>query len=106
MSKLAIAFSPQAFRELTDIVSFLMKEADPHFARRQMERLKRAINQLRGFPDMGVMSRSTLGVHRQWCVASYVIFYMSDETQLSILHILPEAQVPSIYLQAPASSAA
>jgi plasmid stabilization system protein ParE len=106
MSKLAVKLSPDAFRELSDIMTFLTKEADPHFARRQIERLKRAINQLRGFPDMGVLSLSALGPYRQWFVATYVIFYVSDETQLSILHILPEAQVPSIYLKTEASPAA
>jgi plasmid stabilization system protein ParE len=106
MSRLALKLSPEAFRELSDIVTYLTTEADPHFGRRQMERLKRAINQLRGFPDMGVLSLSALGPYRQWFVATYVIFYVSDDVQLSILHILPEAQVPGLYLKTEASPAA
>lgn len=98
MSKLNVNFSPEAFGEITDITTFLMKEADPHHARRQIERLKRAINQLRAFPDMGPLSMSTLGPYRQWFVAGYVIFYVSNETHLSILHVIAEAQVPSVYL--------
>jgi plasmid stabilization system protein ParE len=106
MSKLGLNLSPEAYRELSDITTFLMKEADPHHARRQMERLKRAINQLRAFPDMGPVSLSALGPYRQWFVAGYVIFYVSDDTHLSVLHILPEAQVPAIYLKADLASAA
>jgi plasmid stabilization system protein ParE len=106
MSKLGFNLSPEAYRELADITTYLMKEADPHFARRQIERLKRAINQLRAFPDMGPLSLSSLGPYRQWFVAGYVIFYVSDETHLSVLHIVQEAQVPSIYLNPEAASVA
>jgi plasmid stabilization system protein ParE len=99
MTKLGVRFSPEAFRELSDITTYLNQETDPHFARRQIERLRRAIKQLRGFPDMGVLSVSTLGPFRRWFVASYVIFYVSDEHNLSILQVLNEAQVPSVYLK-------
>jgi plasmid stabilization system protein ParE len=106
MSKLAIKFSPPAFTELADITTFLLNEADPHFARRQIERLKRALSQLRGFPDMGSLGMSSLGAYRQWCAAGYVIFYTADAHAISVLHILNEAQVPAMHLHmAPASAA-
>jgi plasmid stabilization system protein ParE len=106
MSKLGIKFSPQAVQELGDITAFLLNEADPHFARRQIERLKRALSQLRGFPDMGSLAMSSLGVYRQWCVAGYVIFYISDAANISILHILNEAQIPVVHLNQDIASAA
>jgi plasmid stabilization system protein ParE len=106
MSRLAIKFSPQAFQELSDITTFLLNDADPHFARRQIERLKRAVSQLRSFPDMGALCMSSLGAFRQWCVAGYVVFYITDDASISILHILNEVQVPSAYLHLDAVSAA
>jgi plasmid stabilization system protein ParE len=106
MSKLAIKFSPHAFQELSDITTHLLREADPHFARRQLERLKRALSQLRGFPDMGTLCVSSLGAYRQWSVAGYVVFYVSDTNNLSILHVLNETQVPSMHLNPQSASAA
>jgi plasmid stabilization system protein ParE len=99
MSKLALRFSPEAHRKLGDITTYFMTESDPHFARKQIERLKRAINQLRSFPDMGDVSISSMGPFRRWMVASYVVFYISDERYLTILQIVQETQVPSIYLK-------
>jgi plasmid stabilization system protein ParE len=100
MNRLDIKFSPEALSELTAITNFLMTEADPHHARRQMERLKRAINQLRAFPDLGPLSVSSLGPYRQWFVAGYVVFYISDDTKLSVLRIISENHVPGMYLAA------
>jgi plasmid stabilization system protein ParE len=104
MNKLDIKFSPEALNEFTHITNFLMKEADLHHGRRQMERLKRAINQLRAFPDLGSIGVSSLGAHRQWFVAGFVVYYTSDDTKLSVLRIIPERYVPSVYLAAKSAS--
>ena len=100
MKKLGLRFSPRARLELYEIRSYLNKEASPDIARQQVKRIKNAVDRLRSFPEIGVLSHSYVGPCRRWFASSYVILYMSDEKSLSILHILHGSQDQHLYIEA------
>jgi toxin ParE1/3/4 len=99
MRKLGVRFSPIARRELGEISVYRRKEANTYTARQQIERINNAIDRLRDFPDMGVLSHSYVGHGRRWFVSSYVILYMSDAKVLSILHVLHKSQDRGVFFE-------
>jgi len=85
-----VTFSPQARRDLADIVDFLFDFASPQTARKYEIEIRRVIENLTDLPSTGSPRRAFGPAVRILIVKPFLIFYddRSDQGDVLILRIL------------------
>jgi len=85
-----VTFSPQARRDLADVVDFLFDFAGPLTARKYETEIRRVIENLSDLPSIGSPPRAFGPSVRLLIVRPFLIFYddRSDQGEVLILRIL------------------
>jgi plasmid stabilization system protein ParE len=85
-----VTFSPQARRDLADIVDFLLDFASPQTARKYEIEIRRVIDNLSDLPSIGSPRRVFGPNVRILIVRPFLIFYedRSEQGEVEILRIL------------------
>lgn len=89
-----VTFSPEARGDLLEIVDYLLKIAGRHTARKYDARIKRVIENLEDFPEIGPLRPEAGAGVRMLVVRPYLILYSQEPHtgEVLILRILHGAR--------------